>query len=148
MDGYAVASAALPGDGPWTFEVVAQVPARQSELRLLAGLQAARIFTGAPVPEGADAVVMQEDVKRTGNRVRINLRPKAGLNIRRAGSEMAAGVTILDEGRRLGVRDIAACAADGAGSVRVRRRLRAALLVTGDKVRQTGQRGTGPRSGM
>jgi molybdopterin biosynthesis enzyme len=57
----------------------------------LVGLQAARIFTGAKVPVGADAVVMQEDVKRTGSTIRIDQRPKPGLNIRRAGSEMGAG---------------------------------------------------------
>lgn len=138
MDGYAVASAVLSGDGPWTLATVARVPAGQSAPRPLRGLQTARIFTGAPIPEGADAVVMQEDVARSGNRIRIDRRPRAGLNIRRAGSEMAAGVTVLDQGRRLGAREIAACAAAGAGSVRVRRRLRAALLVTGDEVRRSG----------
>lgn len=138
MDGYAVASAALQGDGPWTVKVVARVAAGQSALHPLSGLQAARIFTGAPVPAGADAVVMQEDVQRIGNRILVNHRPTAGLNVRRAGSEIAAGTTVLDQGQRLGAREIAACAAAGAGSVRVRRRLRVALLVTGDEVRDAG----------
>ena len=143
MDGYAVASAALPGDGPWTLEVMARVPAGQSAARPLSGLQAARIFTGAPTPAGSDAVVMQEVVQRTDGTIRIDGSPQAGLNIRRAGSEMAAGFTVLDQGRRLSSREIAACAAAGAGSVHVRRRLRVALLVTGDEVRNAGAPRTG-----
>jgi molybdopterin molybdotransferase len=111
MDGFAVACAALTGLGPWTLVVVARVAAGQASALPLVGLQAARIFTGAKVPEGADAVVMQEDVKRTCSTIRIDQRPKPGLNIRHAGSEMAAGTTVLDQGRRLGPREIAACAA-------------------------------------
>jgi molybdopterin molybdotransferase len=110
MDGFAFASAALPGDGPWILDVVTRVPAGQTSAMPLAGLQAARIFTGAKVPEGADAVVMQEDVKRT----------------------------VLDQGRRLDARPIAACAAARAGSITARRRLRVALLVTGDEIRAPG----------
>ena len=138
MDGFAFASAALPGDGPWILDVVARVPAGQSSAVPLVGLQAARIFTGAKVPKGADAVVMQEEVKRIGSTIRINRRPKPGLNIRRAGSEMGAGATVLEQGRRLDARAIAACAAAGAGSVTVRRRLSVALLVTGDEIRDAG----------
>jgi molybdopterin molybdotransferase len=138
MDGFALASAALTGAGPWTLDVVTRVPAGQSSAVPLVGLQAARILTGANVPDGADAVVMQEDVERTGSTIRIADRPKPGLNIRRAGSEMAAGVTVLGQGRRLDARAIAACAAAGAGTVPVRRRLRVALLVTGDEIRATG----------
>lgn len=138
MDGFALATAALPGDGPWLLDVAARVPAGRTSAVPLVGLQAARIFTGAQIPEGADAVVMQEDVKRTGNTIRIDRRPKPGLHIRRAGSEMAAGAMILDQGQRLGPREIAACAAAGAGSVTVRRRLRVALLVTGDEIRKAG----------
>jgi molybdopterin molybdotransferase len=143
MDGFAVASAALSGDGPWTLDVVARVPAGQCSRNPIAGLQAARIFTGAPVPDGADAVVMQEDTVRSGTRVRIDRRPDPGLNIRRAGSEMAAGAPILDQGRRLGPREIAACAAAGAATVQVRGRLRVALLVTGDEVRRSGTERSG-----
>lgn len=138
MDGFALASTALPGDGPWTLDVVTRVPAGQTSAVPLLGLQAARIFTGAKVPEGADAVVMQEDVERTGSTIRIDQRPKPGLNIRREGSEMGAGVTVLDQGRRLDARAIAACAAAGAGSVTVRRRLRVAILVTGNEIRTAG----------
>jgi molybdopterin molybdotransferase len=138
MDGYAIARSALTGAGPWVLPVVARVPAGQAVTTSVAGGGAARIFTGAPIPHGADAVVMQEDVLRDGSVIHLSRRPEPGLNIRRAGSDMAKGATALDKGRRLGPRDIAACASAGAGILRVRRRLRVALLVTGDEVRRAG----------
>lgn len=138
MDGYAIATSALTGAGPWVLPVVARVAAGQEATIPVAGAVAARIFTGAPIPKGADAVVMQEDVQRDGDVIHLPCRPEPGLNIRRAGSDMASGATVLEKGRRLGPREIAACAAAGAGILRVRRRLRVALLVTGDEVRRAG----------
>jgi molybdopterin molybdotransferase len=138
MDGYALATSALTGKGPWVLKVIARVPAGQETTAALSGTTAVRIFTGAPIPDGADAVVMQEDVARDGDVIHLNRRPAPGLNIRRAGTDMANGAIILDKGRRLGPREIAACAAAGAGVVRVRPRLRAALLVTGNEVRRAG----------
>lgn len=138
MDGYALDTSTLIGAGPWDLRVVARLAAGQTPAAPLSGPTAARIFTGAPVPAGADAVVMQEAVLRTGETVRLFERPAPGLNIRRAGSDIAAGATVLDAGRKLGPRDIAACAAAGAGVLSVRRRVRAALLVTGDEVRRAG----------
>lgn len=138
MDGYAVATSALTGNGPWVLQVVARVPAGQETTKALSGATAARIFTGAPIPDGTDAVVMQEAVARDGDFIHLRHRPVPGLNIRRVGSDMAEGETILDKGHRLGPREIAACAAAGAGIVRVRRRLRVALLVTGDEVCKAG----------
>lgn len=143
MDGYAVSTSALRGEGPWVLEVVARVPAGQEATQSLSGPSVARIFTGAPIPEGADAVVMQEEVTRNGDVIHLRRRPAPGQNIRRAGSDMAAGTVVVDKGRRLGPREIAACAAAGAGRVQVRKRLRVALLVTGDEVREAGAaRGT------
>lgn len=138
VDGYAVATSALAGPGPWALRVVARVPAGQATAATVAGAVAARIFTGAPIPDGADAVVMQEDVARDGDVIHLSRRPAPGQHIRRAGSDMPSGTIVLDKGRRLDARDIAACAAAGAGILRVRRRLRAALLVTGDEVRRAG----------
>lgn len=138
MDGYAVATSALTGNVPWILKVVARLPAGQDATIALSGATAARIFTGAPIPDGADAVVMQEDVVRDGDVIHLHRRPVPGLNIRRAGTDMAKGAIVLDKGRKLGPREIAACAAAGAGIVRVRPRLRAALLVTGDEVRKAG----------
>lgn len=138
MDGFAVSTAALVGEGPWALQVIARVPAGHGSTSRVGGASAARIFTGAPIPDGADAVVMQEDVVRDGDVVRVCRRPAPGLNIRRKGSDMMAGVTVLDEGHRLNPRAIAVCAAAGAGCVQVRARLRAAVIVTGDEVRQSG----------
>lgn len=137
MDGYAVVTSALTGKGPWNVPVVDRVAAGQSAAPL-SGLQASRIFTGARVPVGADAVVMQEDVHRAGTTIRIDHRPKPGLNIRRAGSELAEGALVLHRGSRLGAREIAVCAAAGAAQLQVRRRLRVAILVTGDEIRPAG----------
>ena len=138
MDGYAVATTSLTDDGPWNLKVIARVPAGHETTQKLAGACAARIFTGAPIPEGADAVVMQEEVARVGDTVEFHRRPAAGENIRRAGSDMERGAIILESGRRLGAREIAACAAAGAAAVHVVRRLRVALIVTGDEVRMAG----------
>jgi molybdopterin molybdotransferase len=138
MDGYAIATSALAGPGPWVLRVVARMPAGQETTTSVAGAVAARIFTGAPIPGGADAVVMQEDVLRDGDVIQLSRCPAPGLNIRRAGSDLAKGATVLDKGQRLGPREVAACAAAGAGTVRVRRKLRVALLVTGDEVRCAG----------
>jgi molybdopterin molybdotransferase len=137
MDGYAVVTSALTGDGPWDVPIVARVPAGRAAAPL-SGLQASRIFTGAPVPAGADGVVMQEDVHRAEATIWIENCPKPGLNIRRAGSELAAGALFLHKGSRLGIREIAVGAAAGAAQVQVRRRLRVALLVTGDEIQQAG----------
>lgn len=138
MDGYAVATSALTGNGPWRLPVVARVPAGNHPSESLVGRTAARIFTGAPIPEGSDAVVMQESVTRDGNFVHLSRSPSPGMNIRRAGSDMARGATVLDKGEKLGPRQIAACASAGSDVVCVRRRIRAALLVTGNEVRRTG----------
>lgn len=97
MDGYAVVTSALTGPGPWELPMIACIPAGQA-VAPLSGLQASRILTGAPIPSGADAVVMQEDVRRTGATIQIDHLPAPGLNIRRAGSELAAGALVLQKG--------------------------------------------------
>lgn len=138
MDGYAVQGRGLIGPGPWPLRVIARLPAGRGAEAGVAGGTAARIFTGAPVPAGADAVVMQEEVTREGEAILLHRRPAAGLNIRKAGDDMLAGACVLEAGRRIGPRGMAACAAAGAGHVHVRPRLRVALLVTGDEVRPAG----------
>ncbi|MFC3615376.1 gephyrin-like molybdotransferase Glp [Lutimaribacter marinistellae] len=138
MDGYAVDARAFVGDGPWILQVSDRIPAGSGGQAALQPGTAARIFTGAPVPAGATAVVMQEQVRNAGALVRIDRRPSDGQNIRRIGSDMQAGEVVLTAGTILGPREIAAAAAAGAAEVTVRRRLRVALLVTGDEVRQAG----------
>ena len=138
MDGYALDSAALWGEGPWRLPVTQRIPAGAESTGRVAGGTAAQIFTGAPVPLGADAVVPQEHVARDGNLVILDRRPQPGLNIRRAGGDMRPGQTVLEAGSRLGPREIAACAAAGAARVHLIRPVRVALLVTGSEVRPAG----------
>jgi molybdopterin molybdotransferase len=138
MDGYAIATGAMLGNGPWLLHVGERLRAGQEANTPLRGTMAARIFTGAPIPQGADAVVMQEDVRRRDQTIRIDQRPITGLNIRRAGSDLAKDALVLQEGCSLGAREISVCAAAGTSKVHVRRRVRVALLVTGDEIRQAG----------
>ena len=138
MDGYAVDTSAFAGSGPWRFPVASRLPAGSKASAFVGKTQAARIFTGAPVPRGADAVIRQEDARRVGDTVTFEIRPTSGLNLRRAGSDMQAGQVVVEVGTCLGPRDIAACAAAGAELVTVRRLLRVGLLVTGNEVRTAG----------
>ncbi len=138
MDGYAVRSSVLDGSGPWVLNVPERVTAGAAPAAKVGPGVATRIFTGAPLPEGADAVVMQEEVRRQGDRIVLCRRPVPGVNIRKAGAELTAGQLVLAAGCRIGPRELAAVAAAGHGSVPVRKPLRVALLVTGDEVRQAG----------
>ena len=143
MDGYAVQSASLSGSGPWILATAGRIPAGEAPPAPVGPGRAARIFTGAPVPEGADAVIRQEDVVRRGDLISFEKRPEPGLNVRRAGGDMVAGQVIVRAGTLLSPRSIGACAAAGASKVTVRRTLRVALLVTGNEVCAPGQ----PRAG-
>ncbi len=138
MDGFALNTRQLVGSGPWVLTVADRIAAGARAAELAHGT-AARIFTGAPVPQGADAVVMQEEVNRAGDRITLARRPDPGQNIRRAGEDLIRGAAVIAPGRRIGPRDIAGCAAAGQATVDVRRAVRVALLVTGDEVRTAGQ---------
>ena len=138
MDGYAIRTSDLCGTGPWTLGIEGRIAAGQTDCPMLGKGTAVQIFTGAPMPHGADAVVMQEHVLRVGDIIRLDHAPPARAHVRRAGEDMKKGRMIVPEGRRLGARDIAACAAAGADSVRVCRPLRISLLVTGDEVTRPG----------
>lgn len=101
------------------------------------GLQAGqtvRIMTGALIPPNADTVVMQERTEREGSRVRINATPAAGDNIRRAGEDIEPGSLVLPKGQRLNALDIGLLASIGVAQVTVLRRLRVAVLSTGDEL--------------
>ena len=138
MDGYAVSTASFSGSGPWYLAVQDRVPAGQVATAGVKRGVAARIFTGAPIPQGADTVIMQERVERTAQGVLIHDRPEVGANIRHAGEELKCGTEILAAGTGIGTREIAACAAAGVGQVEVNRRVRIALLVTGDEIQPAG----------
>ena len=134
MDGYAINTGSLTGAGPWRLDVIARIAAgRVDHTRIGAG-EAAQIFTGAPIPQGADAVVMQEDVDVLDGSIFISKKITPYTHIRTAGEDMLAGATIVPSGRNITAREIAACAAAGAARLRVHRRLRVALVVTGHEV--------------
>jgi molybdopterin molybdotransferase len=137
MDGYALraADAGAPlrvtgeiaaGDAPWS--------------RSLSSGEAARIFTGAPLPPGADSVAMQEHCIRDGATVRVQQLPKEeGHHIRRRGEELRSGAEALRPGRVLDASDLALAAACGVDSVRAHRRPRLALLCTGNELVPIGE---------
>lgn len=138
MDGYALAAAAikrLDAELP----VVSRVPAGTFAPALPAGA-AARVFTGSPVPAGADTVVMQEHVRRKGVCIALDGLPRPGSNIRRRGEDIAAGELLLRPGQRLGPHHIGLLAAQGVAEVRVRCRPRVVIASTGDELRQPGER--------
>lgn len=134
MDGYALSTRALKGDDNWRLRVEGRVAAGQTPSTAAVCGVATRIFTGAPIPSGADAVVMQEHVQREGDDILLHARPAPGSHIRRAGEEIQAGAMVLPAGRRLDSRGIAAAAAAGCAAPVLRRRLRVGLIVTGNEV--------------
>lgn len=138
MDGYALRSADLAAPGA-LLPVSQRIPAGSVGHALQPGT-AARIFTGAPVPPGADAVVMQEDceVLEDGT-VRLNAAPQAGQNIRRAGEDIALGATVLAAGTRLTPAALGLAASIGLAQLPVARRPRVALFSTGDELVMPGQ---------
>ena len=137
MDGYAVRCADVLQSGI-SLPVAQRIPAGSVGHALAAGT-AARIFTGAPVPAGADAVVMQERCEHGEAGVVVNHVPLPGENIRRAGEDIVAGAEILPAGIRLGAAEIGLAASVGLAQLPVRRRLRVALLSTGDELAEPGQ---------
>lgn len=135
VDGYAVRSADLPQDNEQSFPVSGRIQAGSPASGGIRAGEAIRIFTGAPMPAGADTVFMQEDVHldAAGN---VVLPPglKAGANVRPVGEDIAEGHAALLAGRWLRPQDIALIAAFGLTRVEVRRRLRIAVFSTGNEV--------------
>ena len=136
MDGYAVCCADLGAPGV-LLPVSQRIPAGASGAPLQSGT-VARIFTGAPVPQGADAIVMQEDctsVEGTSTpQVQINVLPTPGQYIRRAGEDVVRGDVVLASGQRLGPAELGLAASIGLASLNVARRPRVALFSTGDEL--------------
>ena len=132
MDGYAVrlADVAKPGV---SLPVSQRIQAGAVGQPLTAGT-AARIFTGAPVPLGADAVLMQEDCIAEGENVVINKLPRPGENIRRAGEDIETGAQILAAGTRFSAAEMGLAASVGLAEVPVFKRLKVACFFTGDEL--------------
>ncbi len=137
MDGYAMRSADIPEEGA-VLPISQRVPAGQPPQPLQAGT-AARIFTGAQIPPGADAVVMQEQCEAVDDGVRVNTVPAPGQWIRRRGEDVQSGAVVLATGDRLTPQAMGLAASVGAASLKVARRPRVALFSTGDELVMPGE---------
>lgn len=132
MDGYAVRTADLAASGG-RLPVSQRIPAGIVGSPLAPGT-AARIFTGAPVPAGADTVVIQESCTADGDWVRIPPDSEAGANIRRTGEDIAAGSLVIPAGTRLEAQHLGLAASVGSAELSVHRRLRVAVFSSGDEL--------------
>jgi molybdopterin molybdotransferase len=139
MDGYAVRAADV-GKLPATLAVIGEAGAGHPFAGSVAAGQAVRIFTGAPLPAGTDAIVIQENTTREGAKVTIREGRIDTGHVRRRGFDFREGETLLSAGRRLGPREVALAAAMGHGMLPMRRRPRVAILSTGDELVPPGQR--------
>ena len=137
MDGYAVRAADVTAEGV-CLPVSQRIPAGTVGTPLHAGT-AARIFTGAPVPAGADAVIMQERCEHGEGGVVLNQVPRVGENIRRRGEDIAVDAEILRAGTRLRAQDVALAASAGLPELPVLRRVRVGVFFTGDELVQPGE---------
>ena len=138
MDGYALRAADAVSIGA-VLPVSQRIAAGQIGVPLAAG-SAARIFTGAPVPDGADAVVMQEVTHAAGEAaIEIAEPPRVGQWIRRLGTDIAIGQTVLQAGARLHAPQLGLAASVGCATLTVRRRVRVALFSTGDELVMPGE---------
>lgn len=143
MDGYAIRFAERPG--PWT--VIGESAAGGGLARALAPGEAARIFTGAPLPEGADVILIQEEAGRDGDRLTMTGEgpPRIGAHIRRSGSDFAEGDVLIRSGTPIGAAAVALAASGGHGRLAVRRRPRVAILSTGNELVPAGEPAEGAR---
>lgn len=138
VDGFAIVHADLHAERESVLPVTGRAAAGHPLGRAMRRGEAVRIFTGAPMPEGADTVMMQEDCVVEGDRVRLKPGIRKGANRRHAGEDVAKGGAALAAGRRLKPADLGLAAALGNDTLPVFRPLRAALLSTGDEVCEPG----------
>lgn len=138
MDGYAVRAADVTSL-PATLTVIGEAAAGHPFGGRVNPGEAVRIFTGAPVPDGADAIVIQENADRSGNRVVVRPGTVDLDHIRRRGFDFSTGESLLDAGRKLGPRELSLAAAMGHGRVAVYRKPRVAVLSTGDELVMPGE---------
>jgi molybdopterin molybdotransferase len=136
MDGYAVVASSC-NKGSRLRVTGEQAAGPDRKLRVGTG-EAVRTFTGAPVPEGADAIVMQEDVTRDGTGIRVNVDVEAGEFVRRRGCDLAEGQMILARGERIRAATIALLASQGFADVSVGGKATAAVISTGDELVKPG----------
>jgi molybdopterin molybdotransferase len=144
VDGYAVRHADLARSGETRLPVVERITAGRAVSRTLGRGEAIRIFTGAPMPQGADTVFMQEDVRVDGETVIVPAGLQQGANRRLAGEDMRAGAVLLPAGRKVNAQDVALAAAAGVTDLKVRRRVRVAIFSTGDEIVEPGAKRPAP----
>ncbi|MBD8875897.1 gephyrin-like molybdotransferase Glp [Roseibium polysiphoniae] len=137
MDGYAVRAEDV-ANVPATLTVIGEAPAGHGFEGTVGPGQAVRIFTGAPVPNGADTILIQEDAIRDGDKVTATESPARGLFVRPAGLDFSEGQILIAGGAKLGYRDLALAAAMNHAELPVRRRPVVAILATGDELVRPG----------
>jgi molybdopterin molybdotransferase len=138
VDGYAVRHADLTKEGDTTLRIVDRLTAGHAADHPVGAGEAIRIFTGAPMPAGADTVFMQEDTRADGTYVIVPPGLKRGANRRTAGEDVRRGHLLLPAGRRLAAQHVALAAAVGLSQIEVRRRVRVAVFSTGDEIVEPG----------
>ncbi len=145
MDGYALAGEELPADDSRSYQIVGTAYAGSTFEGHCHPGDCVRIMTGAPMPDGTDSVVMQEQVKvESEQRITIGSGHHRGQNVRLAGEDIAIGSSVLNRGRRVTPADIGVLASLGIGEISVQRRPRVAFFSTGDELRSIGEpRGKG-----
>lgn len=137
MDGYALRAADATQGA--VLKLVGEAPAGHPFSGVVGAGETVRLFTGSVVPDGADAVLIQENTSAQGQDVKVNEPVAAGKNIRRAGQDFLAGDLVLSAGKRLSVRDIGLVGAAGYPWLCVYRRPRVAILCTGDEIALPGE---------
>ncbi len=137
MDGYAFNTTDL-ASGTTSLPLSQRITAGTAAAALVPGT-AARIFTGAPIPEGADAVIMQEQVDADAQAIRFDSRPASGTNIRPAGNDIKRGTTILGKGCRLRAQDIGLAASVGLQTLPVFAAVKVGMFFTGDELVEPGE---------
>lgn len=137
MDGYAVRSKDVTGEKS-RLRIIGEAPAGARYGGAVGSGEAVRIFTGAWLPDGADRVVIQENVRRDGDEIMIDAPQTGPANVRRAGLEFDAGTVVLKSGARLGPSDIALAATANRASVLVRKRPRVLIFSTGEELVEPG----------
>ena len=139
MDGFAFRFADLPSTGPATLRVTARIAAGHAYAGELGKGEAARIFTGAPLPPGLDTVAMQEDCRVDGDVLHLPAGLGLGDFVRPRGDDFAVGTSVLSPGRRMRAQDVAMAAAVGRSHLSVYARLTVGVFSTGDEVIEPGQ---------
>jgi molybdopterin molybdotransferase len=137
MDGYALREA--DGELHASLRVIGAAPAGHPFEGNVGAGQAVRLFTGSVVPDGADAILLQEDAERSGDTVVVSEAVVAGRHIRRAGQDFSKGDTVIPAGRRITARDVGLAAAANHPWLNVHRKPRVAILATGDEIAMPGE---------